>query len=396
MPLTKGEFKTDAQRTAVATLMRDIGYIENAMYGPDGTSIYSFDFLKVPPYMDYSSQASYVGSWYMSATDFIKSVEDELLEGHPVLMSGDDREYGHAFVADGFDEGHRIRYNWGWSGSGNGYYTMEPYIYKNASLNEYRFNIDMMVGFVPGASTQTDYDVFHWSNSATKQLRIEGDKVPQKGVPFKVGVTSWKWSSGKLTPVQTRQDVDQVPLYDKNYGTYGSAQVKLALVDRDGNLKEFISEPFSSLEVDLVPCLITKDIEDGDTIRLYYLRTSASDWFPVEYDTSLGNGAIALTEKVSLQETMSVRIEKRITEDYNLGEKVRFMEIVLKDNTGVWLANESGSLISGCGIYGSKPTVVRYTPGYRTVKINLSELKDGKYQLLFKRPLDDYSFDFTL
>lgn len=53
---------------------------------------------------------------------------DELVMGHPLIYSGDgnDGEAGHSFNVDGVGaDGTYYHLNWGWSGKGNGYYTLD-------------------------------------------------------------------------------------------------------------------------------------------------------------------------------------------------------------------------------------------------------------------------------
>ena len=42
---------------------------------------------------------------------------------HPIYYSGSNGDSGHAFVCDGYDNNDRMHFNFGWSGSGDGYYT---------------------------------------------------------------------------------------------------------------------------------------------------------------------------------------------------------------------------------------------------------------------------------
>ena len=49
---------------------------------------------------------------------------DEVAAGRPVLYTGNTESGGHAFVCDGYDESGLFHINWGWGGSGDGYFSL--------------------------------------------------------------------------------------------------------------------------------------------------------------------------------------------------------------------------------------------------------------------------------
>lgn len=53
-------------------------------------------------------------------------LNNELKHGRPIIYTGDadDREAGHAFNIDGVTSGRYYHLNWGWSGTNNGYFTL--------------------------------------------------------------------------------------------------------------------------------------------------------------------------------------------------------------------------------------------------------------------------------
>lgn len=71
---------------------------------------------------------------------------DEMLMEHfdravPVYYSGRSEAGGHAFVCDGYDENGLFHFNFGWGGSGDGYFTTEAM--------EYNINSSAIFNFVP-------------------------------------------------------------------------------------------------------------------------------------------------------------------------------------------------------------------------------------------------------
>lgn len=115
---------TDAQATAVATLMRDVGYAVNMKYG-SSSAAYSTD---IPAAMcrnfNYSSDIKYVIRETYTTQTWIDEIRNSLLRNEPVLYGGTDGKYGHQFVCDGIDTDDMLHINWGWGGSSDGYFDM--------------------------------------------------------------------------------------------------------------------------------------------------------------------------------------------------------------------------------------------------------------------------------
>lgn len=67
-------------------------------------------------------------------------VSSELEEQRPILYCGQDPiDGGHAFILDGINENGLVHVNWGWSGSGNGWYdinVLKPTSYGGSGLGE--------------------------------------------------------------------------------------------------------------------------------------------------------------------------------------------------------------------------------------------------------------------
>lgn len=75
-------------------------------------------------YFDYSKGIKYVKKDNYSNEEWIVLLTKELKEGRPIYYSGHagDGKAGHAFNVDGVDDNDRFHFNWGWSGSYNGYF----------------------------------------------------------------------------------------------------------------------------------------------------------------------------------------------------------------------------------------------------------------------------------
>ena len=117
------------QIDAVANLMYHAGVGVNMDYGHDASGAYSSD---VPDVMvnnfKYSPEIRYINRNNMNEEKWLKLVAAELSDNRPIYYSGDDGTAGHAFVCDGYQDrgknGKYLHFNWGWSGSGDGYFTI--------------------------------------------------------------------------------------------------------------------------------------------------------------------------------------------------------------------------------------------------------------------------------
>lgn len=108
---------------AVATLLYHCGVSVNMNYGPDGSGAYSPDVENA-----LRTYFGYCGAKYLSKTSYqedrwIAMLKAELDLSHPIYYSGTHENSGHAFVCDGYDDNDLMHFNFGWSGSGDAFYS---------------------------------------------------------------------------------------------------------------------------------------------------------------------------------------------------------------------------------------------------------------------------------
>ena len=109
---------------AVATLMYHCGVSVNMNYGPSGSGAQSKDVEKA-----LRSYFGYCGAKYREKSKYendvwISMLKSELDLSHPIYYSGSNGDSGHAFVCDGYDANDLFHFNFGWSGSGDNYYSV--------------------------------------------------------------------------------------------------------------------------------------------------------------------------------------------------------------------------------------------------------------------------------
>ena len=115
---------TDAQKNAVATLMRDCGISCDMGYtSTESGAVTSRMLQAMVQYFGYDAGIKMFQKDYMPEADFIDSLYVDLQAGRPVYFNGRTvRDEGHAFVCDGIDASGMVHINWGWTGSCDGYF----------------------------------------------------------------------------------------------------------------------------------------------------------------------------------------------------------------------------------------------------------------------------------
>lgn len=110
----------------VAKLIFHCGTAVDMMYGSDGSGAYSGDVPgAMSSYFRYSSDAVHVSRHHHSDSTWHHMLKEDLDAGRPVYYSGYSSEGGHAFICDGYNSDEYFHFNFGWGGSGDGYYITE-------------------------------------------------------------------------------------------------------------------------------------------------------------------------------------------------------------------------------------------------------------------------------
>ncbi|MBP5574037.1 MAG: C10 family peptidase [Bacteroidales bacterium] len=134
---------------AIAKFMYDCGVAVDMDYSTDGSGAYSQDVPDaVLKYFGYTNRCRIYSRDAFDLAEFHQILKDQFDLGWPCYYSGSDTEGqgGHAFVCDGYDENDLFHFNWGWSGSGNGFFAIDE-----LNVSGYMFNSGQAVitNFVP-------------------------------------------------------------------------------------------------------------------------------------------------------------------------------------------------------------------------------------------------------
>jgi len=159
-----GEY-SDAQATAVATLMLYCGYSVKMEYGYESASNTNKVATALKTYFDYKSTTTFVARSRYSYDKWIDLIYYELAHNRPVVYGGQSSGGGHEFVCDGYkyeNDTDLFHINWGWSGHNDAYYVLSvlnPYGDQgtggSSSDDGFSYGQDAVIGIQPSNGTGT-------------------------------------------------------------------------------------------------------------------------------------------------------------------------------------------------------------------------------------------------
>lgn len=268
---TTGQY-TMEQAQNVATLMFDVGVMSDMNYAPGNSGALTLTAAQgLVNYMKYDKSLHVLQRENYATDEWEAIIKGELNENRPVVYGGEnDQKEGHQFIIDGYNASDYYHVNWGWSGLANGFYQLAVLQPEEQGTG----------GNIGGFSLDQDAII-------NMKKPVEGSTY-QDVLAFFYGEDNGEVFAGLEA---TTTDFKQGQLFGLTYGYVGNMSIRnfsgslvAALVDKEGNTKEFISseEPVS-IEIERgvgqeVPCTITQPIAPGDRIRLLYKSSDASDW----------------------------------------------------------------------------------------------------------------------
>lgn len=117
------EYYDEDQASAVATLMYHCGASVEMTYDQSGSGAYSYmGCSSLRKKFGYGASYFYLRQ-FVNQQEWMKMIYTSLSNGRPIIYGGiDDKNGGHAFILDGYDQDGLVSVNWGWSGDGDGYF----------------------------------------------------------------------------------------------------------------------------------------------------------------------------------------------------------------------------------------------------------------------------------
>lgn len=274
MPKVYKSGYSEAEAAEVARLMADLGAAVRANYGiggntDSGTGAFTSDQLKaMVTYMRYNKSAYLALRDGYTDEEWKRLLKTEIDANRPVLYSAQSSAGGHAFVMDGYTDDGMFCFNWGWSGSANGAYSINNMAPSGSSYSftrDHEAIIDLWPDKEGTSTTYSDrlsvlkYDPYQGLSASTK--------VFATGTPFTadlcfLNITAWQYNG----------------------------KVALALADKDYEIKEMVSSEKAtdingaangSLSVKMISFMsvkINSQIKAGDRIIPVFWDRATNGW----------------------------------------------------------------------------------------------------------------------
>jgi len=271
---TDGSF-TDAQATAVATLLRDVGYAVKMQYSSDESSAYSSEIASaLVRNFNYSKDIKTLCRTAFTSQGWVDEIRANLLRGEPVLYSGSDGPSGHQFVCDGIDANDFLHINWGWGGYSDGYFDMNILSPQNLGIGAgggaYYRDQDIVVNIRPG---NPDEDNLTWDAplsimNVKTPVDVDEDGLFPKSMLFALTYTVLNTSGSAISSYKYR---GALMVKDKSGKIIGYSNMKLF-----GDLySHYYKSCTVSLDLDNFPSYGT-GLPDGEYCVSFVFSSSAT------------------------------------------------------------------------------------------------------------------------
>ena len=361
---------SQAEATAVATLMRDCGVMLQADFGPVGSSGTAASTFYIPSglttYMGYDKRVRTISRNGYTTSEWNSLMQGELESNRPVIYSGFNDNAGHAFVLDGYTDQNYYRVNWGWGGYCDGYFlltVLDPEGQgSGGSEGGYNMYQDAVIGIQKDDGGAYFEELRYGERFSEQEVcGLSVDEPVVSGKPFELYVGNLK---------------------NTGSGTF-TGELLFAVADKEGNiveelyvvsLSDLLSSYYYYPYVGTVT--INTPVLPGYRIRGYYRSANTPEWTLIK-----GNDEDGCVWDLLIADEYSIEESTQLT--YN--KKSRLLRLLVKDGVSVSLRSSGGSDCSDkCQIQGNEITV------------DTSLLRDGTYSLTLQKGDDRKTLNFSV
>lgn len=234
-------------------------------FGGDGSGAYSNDVpYAYATYFNYMNSVNYVSKSNYTTSAWENMMQAELNASKPIYYSGQSTDGGHAFVCDGFQGSNYYHYNFGWSGSGNGFYTLQD-------INGFH-SYQAMVRNIYPADAAYPYIATGEKELTTLAGSFTDGSGPVEDYPQSMSA-SWL-----INPQNDQDSVTSITLSFIEFNTYNSD--KLRIYDGGDDNAELIGT-YSGTDI---PADITST---GNQLYITFSSVGEAAGFKVEYECQL-------------------------------------------------------------------------------------------------------------
>ena len=331
----KGNYSTE-QAEAVSQLMYHCGVFSEMDYTPRSSGALTLTAMGgMVRYMKYDKSMTLQSrEWYTEA-EWNSLLKKELDAGRLIIYGGsNNKEEGHQFVLDGYKQ-NDYHVNWGWGGTANGYYSLSALDPDSQGV---------------GGNTGGGFTV--------GQDAVIGVKKSEEGSGYcdNLAFMSGSTESGEMFSGLTTTETNFIPRvrftvkagFYINYGIRNfSGAIVLALVDKHGNIKEFITREVSvnSLKIgygsgNVFSCSIANIPEEGDRIWMMYKSQDGNEWKRVRGDRDtiteiiVKELPVSVVENVDFSDANLIAVTNDMTKTIYIKSPIPILELSLVDIKG--------------------------------------------------------------
>ena len=142
----------NSSNSAIATLLYDCAVAVDMDFGTDGSGAYSGDAATAfVNYFNYSPSTQLIMKNNYTDANWKSTIVSELDASRPIFYRGENSagSSGHAFVCDGYQGTDYFHFNFGWSGSYNGYFYLSSL---SPSTHDFTYDQGAIIGISPSTS----------------------------------------------------------------------------------------------------------------------------------------------------------------------------------------------------------------------------------------------------
>ncbi|MBR6067621.1 MAG: C10 family peptidase [Bacteroidales bacterium] len=197
MPNNLTNYSSSTQKTAVATLMYHCGISVDMQYDiaeNGGSGAYTVAYGSTPcaksalvNYFKYKNTIQGLFRQNYIDTNWKNLLKADLDAGRPIMYSGASDEGGHSFVCDGYNNSDQFHFNWGWSGSYDGFFSLNAMTPGTGGIGgggyDFSEDQDAIIGIEPAGLTVEPSTLTFQSTGGSSTVSV------------KAGTASTSWSA---------------------------------------------------------------------------------------------------------------------------------------------------------------------------------------------------------
>ena len=213
------------QIEAVAQLIYHVGVSVDMNYRPTSSGAVTGKLCQtMPAYFFYTNRMDNLYREDYTHEEYMNLLIDAIDMGWPMVHRGG----GHAYVLDGYNDNDMVHFNWGWSGSSDGWFNIDEHGYTEGESVIYNYVPAAVYAATSGAPTEMDVVPSHdgalvatisWKNPTVTLTNVPLEAIDQI-VVARDGIVVY--TENNVTPGAEMSFVDEnVPFYDVyDYAVY--------------------------------------------------------------------------------------------------------------------------------------------------------------------------------